>query len=635
MSLAKERGVSFVVPVRNGAPWIRDVVAAIWQQADGRSMEVIVVDDGSDDGSDRILQELTGMGPLRILVGPGRGAAAAVNTGVRAARFPIICQVDQDVIVGTGWMARLAAGFDDPQVAAVQAYYASDPGASIFARTMALDLEQRYGAFSTRGTDHVCTGNSAYRAEALHRVGLFDERLGYGYDNDMSYRLRDRGYELLFCREARSIHRWREGLPAYCTQQYGFGYGRLDVVAKHPGRVAGDTVSPPLMMLHPTATACAVLGLIAAALLAAGGGPWRAPAAAAVALLAVLAIERAIAGVRAWHRFHDCAALLFPVLHLIRDLIWVVAIGVWLNRQMRGRHGQPGYSMRPRPAPHGRDLRLVPGAVPEVVGPVRGGPGDPTSALLTPIRVLALIPAYNEASNLAAVVAELRLCCPALDILVIDDGSTDDTATVLEALGAQWLRFPERMGIGSAIRAGLRYASRVGYETVVRLDGDGQHRASDIDRLIAPLCERRADVVLGSRYIEDPGPAEDGHSNFPQVSTSARREPGSERLPLRVLAGCLSALIGKPVTDPTSGFCAFGPRAVRLLAEHHPTGYPEPELQLFLNRNRLRVMEVPVYARPRLGGKTSLTPVRVIGLAARVLLALVIEPLRPVVRTPR
>ena len=128
---------------------------------------------------------------------------------------------------------------------AVQGYYVSDPDSTLCARAMGLDLEQRYAAIAGRETTHVCTGNSAYRAEALRKVGLLDETFGYGYDNDLSYRLRAAGYRLIFCREARSVHRWREGLIGYLGQQYGFGYGRIDLVARHPGarrrrfRVAG------------------------------------------------------------------------------------------------------------------------------------------------------------------------------------------------------------------------------------------------------------------------------------------------------------------------------------------------------------------------------------------------------------
>src|SRR5437870_5517111 len=106
-------GVSFVVPVHNGAVWIRETLDAIVAQADGRPMEIIVVDDGSRDGSAEILHQLAAHWPLRVLAGERRGAAAAINVGAREARFPIVCQVDQDVVIGPGWMRRLTAELDD------------------------------------------------------------------------------------------------------------------------------------------------------------------------------------------------------------------------------------------------------------------------------------------------------------------------------------------------------------------------------------------------------------------------------------------------------------------------------------------------------------------------------------------
>ena len=166
-------GVSFVVPVRNGAPLIRGTIESILDQPDGRPFEVIVVDDGSADESIGIVERM----PVRLVRCAGGGAAAAINAGIRAARHPIICQVDQDVRLERGWMRTLVAALDDPAVAAAQGYFASDPRASIWARVMGLDLEQRYSAIGGE-TDHVCTGNSAYRADAIHRVGLFDETLG-------------------------------------------------------------------------------------------------------------------------------------------------------------------------------------------------------------------------------------------------------------------------------------------------------------------------------------------------------------------------------------------------------------------------------------------------------------------------
>jgi len=224
-------------------------------------------------------------------------------------------------------------------------------------------------------------------------------------------------------------------------------------------------------------------------------------------------------------------------------------------------------------------------------------------------RVLTLIPAHNEAASLPAVVGELRQRRGDLDVLVVDDGSSDHTTELLRGLGVKWLHWPERRGVGRAVRAGLRYAARQGYDLVVRLDADGQHHVEDIERLLAPLRAGRADVVLGSRF----------------VSRNRARRPSPVQ---RSLGALLSMITRRPVTDPTSGFWALGPRAVALLAEHHPGGYPEPELHLFLSRNALSVLEVDIQSRERLHGRSSLTPVRLLGAGARVALALIIVPFR-------
>jgi glycosyltransferase involved in cell wall biosynthesis len=234
---------------------------------------------------------------------------------------------------------------------------------------------------------------------------------------------------------------------------------------------------------------------------------------------------------------------------------------------------------------------------------------------------VAVIPAFNEAENLPRVAVELRECWPDASIVVVDDGSNDETMQVLHDLearyGIAWLRLHQHLGIGAAMRAGLRFAHLQGSHTVVRIDGDGQHRPSEIARVLAPIVDGEADAVQGSRYA-----APDRHP-----SGLARRATQ------RLLGRVLSRLTARTVTDPTSGFWAFGPRAVRLLADHHPSGYPEPELLLFLHRNGLRVVEVPVEMRRRLSGRTSLTGARASVALARLLLTTVVAPLRPPVKS--
>jgi len=337
-------GVSVIVPVHNGEPWLDEVFASILAQQDGRPFEVVAIDDASTDGSAEILARWAARGHVRVLRASTRGAAAAMNLGIREARHSVICLVDQDVVLQPGWLAALLPAVLAPGVGAAQGYFVTDPAAPAVARVAGMDLEQRYGAIGGR-TSHVCTGNSAYRAAALHAVGLFDESLGYGYDNDMSYRLAKAGYELRFCPGARSVHRWRETLRGYLTQQYGQGYGRLDLVAKHPRWFAGDAVSPSTMMVHAPLMLAALVSAAASPLLWAAGPPWRPCLWLAAILVGGLAVERLVAGVRAAIRHRDPAGLLFVPLHLLRDVAWAFAIVAWGVRRLAGRERRPWHSM--------------------------------------------------------------------------------------------------------------------------------------------------------------------------------------------------------------------------------------------------------------------------------------------------
>lgn len=226
------------------------------------------------------------------------------------------------------------------------------------------------------------------------------------------------------------------------------------------------------------------------------------------------------------------------------------------------------------------------------------------------IRPLVLLPACNEAASLPSVVREVCSVFPAADVLIVDDASDDATARLLPELGVCWIRLSERTGVGGAVRRGLQYARSRGYDTVVRLDGDGQHVAHLALELLEALRREGADAAVGSRY----------------KLASGYRASWTRRLAQRVLGAGLSLRLGCRVTDPTSGFWVFGPRAVELLAAHHPGGYSEPQLRLLLHRRGFRVLEVGVSMRRRFAGRTTLTPRRAAVAFARACFALLSLP---------
>jgi len=338
-------GVSFVMPVHNGAQSLRRALDAIIAQRDGRPMEIVVVDDRSTDDSGQILATYAAEGCVTVLAGQGHGAAAAINLAMRHVRYPIVCQVDQDVVVQRGWMKRLVEAFSDPDVGAAQGYYLTPPGATIWGRVMGLDLQERYRRIRRLDFDHICTGNSAYRAEALQKVDLFDETFGYGYDNDMSYRLAAVGYRLVFCPDALSLHFWRSGAYDYLVQQYGVGYGRLDLIAKHHRHVTGDDVSGPGMILHAAGMLVVLLGLALAIAVSMTGISVKPIILTVGSLFLALMAERLVVGVRAAIQFRDAAGLFFAPIHLLRDFAWVAALSTWALRRLRGRAQCPRNSM--------------------------------------------------------------------------------------------------------------------------------------------------------------------------------------------------------------------------------------------------------------------------------------------------
>jgi glycosyltransferase involved in cell wall biosynthesis len=228
--------------------------------------------------------------------------------------------------------------------------------------------------------------------------------------------------------------------------------------------------------------------------------------------------------------------------------------------------------------------------------------------------MLAVVPAYNEAGAVAAVVTALRERAPEFDVIVVDDGSTDDTAARAREAGAVVASMPFNLGIGGAVQTGFIYAREHGYDFMAQVDGDGQHEPSELKQLVrAMLADPSVDMVCGSRFVSD-------ETNYDA--------PLSRRTGIKVFAFMLSKILRQPITDPTSGFRLYNRRAIGLFARDYPHDYPEVEAVLMLHAHRLRMTEVAVQMRHREAGRSSITTMRSGYYMIKVSLALLVGLMR-------
>jgi glycosyltransferase involved in cell wall biosynthesis len=208
------------------------------------------------------------------------------------------------------------------------------------------------------------------------------------------------------------------------------------------------------------------------------------------------------------------------------------------------------------------------------------------------LRKLAIVPAYNEQGMVGRVVREIRRHAPDFDVLVVDDGSTDDSAAEAEASGAIVLRHPFNTGIGGAMQSGFKYALRNDYDVAAQVDGDGQHKPAHLEDLLAKLHTSgdEADMVCGSRFRGDPG----------------YKVPIGRRIGNLTFSVVLTVICRQRITDPTSGFRMANRRGIELFARDYPHDYPEVEAILMIHAHRLRFLEVPVQMSQRNTGQSSL-----------------------------
>lgn len=248
-----------------------------------------------------------------------------------------------------------------------------------------------------------------------------------------------------------------------------------------------------------------------------------------------------------------------------------------------------------------------------ILEPARA-PRASRAASYRPVRTLVIVPAYNESATLAGVLQAIAAEAPEADVLVIDDGSTDDSSRVARDAGAVVLRHPFNLGIGGAVQTGFIYALERDYDFMVQVDGDGQHDPGEIGALFAAMDDAPAvDMVCGSRFLSP-------ERRYPA--------PVSRRTGIHIFAFLLSRIVGQRVSDPTSGFRLYNRRAIELFARDYPHDYPEVEAVLMLHFHRLRMRETPVRMFERGGGVSSIRSGKSAYYMIKVLLAMFVGLVR-------
>ncbi len=231
-----------------------------------------------------------------------------------------------------------------------------------------------------------------------------------------------------------------------------------------------------------------------------------------------------------------------------------------------------------------------------------------------PVRkILAIVPAFNECGNIGRTVSEIRALAQGVDVMVIDDGSSDTTAKEAKAAGGMVVSLPFNLGIGAAVQTGFMYAQRCRYDIAMQIDGDGQHDAAFIEKVLGPIRRQEADMVVGSRFLE---------------KTVGFRSSFSRRVGINFFVHLINALIGVKIYDPTSGFRAYNKKMIALFSEYYPQDFPEPEAIVVAHQAGGRIREVSVVMRAREAGNSSIRYFKTLYYMVKVTLAILLHMIR-------
>lgn len=232
------------------------------------------------------------------------------------------------------------------------------------------------------------------------------------------------------------------------------------------------------------------------------------------------------------------------------------------------------------------------------------------------MRILIIVPAFNEEENIVKTISSIKNAGN-FDILVINDRSIDQTLLLAKTQkNIKIVDLACNLGIGGAVQTGYMYAEQHNYDIAIQIDGDGQHDPNFIGKVITPITQEGFDIVIGSRFID--------HEGF--QSTRMRR------VGIFYLQHLIRMISGMQITDPTSGFRAFGKNAIHYFAKHYPNDYPEPESIVIAHRIGLKIKEVPVVMRAREGGSSSIYSYKSVYYMLKVTLSIMVARLSRVIR---
>lgn len=228
------------------------------------------------------------------------------------------------------------------------------------------------------------------------------------------------------------------------------------------------------------------------------------------------------------------------------------------------------------------------------------------------MKILVIIPCYNEQESIERVIENLKANAPFADYLIVNDCSTDKTLRILQANDMNYINNPVNLGIGGGVQAGYLYARENGYDVAVQMDGDGQHDPKYLEKVCAPVIDGTYDMCIGSRFIEKEG----FQSSF------------MRRLGINIISFMIKLFTGKKIYDVTSGYRACNKELINFFADNYADDYPEPEAIITSVLSGFKVGEVPVVMVERQGGTSSIRSLKSAYYMVKVCLALVVDRIK-------